>query len=467
MTDTLSTVLAEIDKGRDAAIARLFGWLAIPSISMDPANDGDCDRAARWCADELTGLGFEASVRPSGGHPMVVAHRMSKQPGAQHVLFYGHYDVQPVDPLDLWHRPPFEPYLGEDAVNGSVIFARGASDDKGQVMTFLDAVRAWIAVTGDVPLSLTVLIEGDEESDSAHLEAFLKQHAGELRQSLALVCDSGAWDRATPAITMGLRGYAGAEITVSGPTRDLHSGRFGGAAVNPIRALAHILDGLHDEAGRVQIPGFYDGVSELTPAMRNRWQRLGFDPEAFLASVGLRTPSGERGRSVLELVWARPTAEVNGIWGGYQGPGMKTVIPAEASAKLSFRLVPGQDPAAVLGGFERLARSRLMSDCRLTITPADGTPAVAVAEETPFIAPAAKALEAEWGRPAALINSGGSIPIVSAFKGLLGMDALMVGFAQVDDNVHSPNEKYNLTSLIKGTRSWARIIDGLSRARLS
>jgi acetylornithine deacetylase/succinyl-diaminopimelate desuccinylase-like protein len=458
----LRAVLAAIERDRPAQLTRLFEWLRIPSISMVPAAAPDCVRAAEWVAADLRNLGFEASLRPSLSHPMVVGHRTSKTPGAPHVLFYGHYDVQPVDPLELWTRPPFEPYLTEDARNGPMIVARGSSDDKGQVMTFLDALRGWIAATGDVPVNLTVLIEGDEEADSGPLDAFIRANADELRAGVAWVCDSEAWDRTRPAITVSLRGYGGAEITVTGPSHDLHSGKYGGAAVNPIRTLTKALAALHDDDGRVQLPGFYAGISEPTAAMRERWQRLGFDPEAYLAEVGLKHPTGERGRSLLELIWTRPTVEINGIWGGYQGPGMKTVIPSEASAKVSFRLVPGQDPGQVLAAFERFVREKLPADCGLRVTPADGSRGIAFDPEAAYIAAAVAALTDEWGVAPAIVGSGGSIPVVSVFRDVLGMDTLMLGFSQDDDRAHAPNEKYNLASLVRGTRSWARVIASLA-----
>ena len=462
MSDPLADVLAALDRDRPAALERLFEWLRIPSISMEPKAAADCARAADWCVDQLCGLGFAATARPSLSHPMVVGHRKSKTLGAPHVLFYGHYDVQPPEPLELWTRPPFEPHIASDARNGEMIVARGASDDKGQVMTFLDAVRGWIAATGDVPLTLTVLIEGDEEADSGPLAAFLRDNAAELTADLALVCDSGAWDHKRPAITVSLRGFAGAEITVSGPNRDLHSGLYGGIAINPIRVLTALLAGLHGHDGRVQIPGFYDGIAEPSADTRARWQQLGFDPAAYLEAVGVTRASGEAGRDLLELIWARPTAEINGIWGGYQGPGSKTVIPAQASAKVSFRLVPGQDPAAVLASFERYLRARLPVDCGLSITPSDGSRGIAFDPGTPYIAVAVAALAGEWGAAPALIGSGGSIPVVSALKDALGMDALMIGFSQDDDREHAPNEKYNVESLVRGTRSWARVIGGMA-----
>ena len=456
----LSSVLAAIERDRRAQLERLFEWLRIPSISMVPAAAPDCTRAAEWCAADLRGLGFDASLRPSLSHPMVVGHRKSSTPGAPHVLFYGHYDVQPVDPLDLWTRPPFEPYLAEDARNGKMIFARGSSDDKGQVMTFLDAVRGWIAATGDVPITLTVLIEGDEEADSGPLDAFIRANTEELRADVAWICDSEAWDRTRPAITVSLRGFAGAEITVTGPNRDLHSGKYGSAAVNPIRSLTRALAALHDDDGRVTLPGFYDRISEPTAATRERWQRLGFDPEAYLAEVGLKHPSGERGRSLLEQIWTRPTVEINGIWGGYQGFGMKTVIPAEAAAKVSFRLVPGQDPAQVLAAFEQFVRETLPEDCGLRVTPAAGSRGIAFDPEAEYVRAAVAALTEEWGAPPAIIGSGGSIPVVSVFRDVLGMDTLMLGFSQDDDKAHAPDEKYNVAALVRGTRSWARVIGG-------
>lgn len=462
MPQNIDRVLERTDANQTAAIERLAELLRIPSNSFDPAHFADCVRAAEWCVKELRGLGFTAETRPTSGHPMVVGHRKSKRPGARHLLFYGHYDVQPPDPLELWLAPPYEPRIVEHPVHGKMIVARGASDDKGQFMTFIEACRAFIETGGDLPVDLTVLIEGDEESDSAPLEGFLKANAEDLRADLVLVCDSGAWDAATPAITTTLRGYGGAEITVRGPNRDLHSGMYGGAAVNPIRALADLLAHLHDADGRVAIPGFYDGIAEVSPAQRNAWQRLGFDPDEFLADAGLTQAVGERGRSVLELIWARPTCDVNGIWGGYQGAGMKTVIPSEAHAKVSFRLVPGQDHRSIVPKLEAFLRERLLPDCSLEVRPWDASPAAAFDPGLPFMRSAAAALVEEWGRPPAFMGSGGSIPIVAAFKDMLGMDSLMIGFSLDDDGAHSPNEKYNLSAFARGCRSWARVLAHLA-----
>jgi acetylornithine deacetylase/succinyl-diaminopimelate desuccinylase-like protein len=388
---------------------------------------------------------------------MVVAHGGD---GGPHLLFYGHYDVQPVDPLALWDRPPFDPVL-RDTANGPVISARGSSDDKGQLMTFVEALRAWKAVTGELPGRISILFEGEEESGSPSLVPFLEANAGELTADLALVCDTGMWDRETPAITTMLRGMAGVEVMVRGASRDLHSGMYGGPAANPIRVLARILAGLHDADGRVTLPGFYEGVAEVAPEIKAQWETLGFDAGEFLGSVGLSAPAGEAGYSALEQIWARPTCEINGIWGGYTGEGFKTVLPAEAHAKLTFRLVGDQDGEAILAAFEAQVRAGLPADCKASFHTKTPSRATVLPSGAPAFARARAALSAEWPKPAVFLGSGGSIPIVGHFKRILGMDSLMIGFGQDDDAIHSPNEKYDLASFHKGTRSWARILAAL------
>ncbi len=451
---TLDTTLATLDATRDQAIERLFALLRIPSVSTDPAYSRSCHDAAQWLSDDLASMGFEASVRLTPGQPMVVAHHRAAGPDAPHVLFYGHYDVQPADPLELWETGPFEPRLTDTA-----IVARGAVDDKGQLMTFLEACRAWIA-SGGLPCRVTVLLEGEEESGSPSLAGFLDETAGELRADIALVCDTEMWDRTTPAITTRLRGMATSEITVHAASHDLHSGMFGGAARNPIHLLARILADLHDETGRVTLQGFYDGVPELDDETRASWEATGFDEAAFLAGIGLDTPAGEADRTVLEKVWSRPTAEINGIWGGYTGAGFKTVIPAEASAKVSFRLVGDQDPEAILAALHTHVETRLPADCRASYAEERGSPAITIGRSD-ALASAQAALEDEWGVAPVMAGCGGSIPIVGAFKTALGMDSLLIGFAQGDDRMHSPNEKYELTSFQKGARSWARLLGRL------
>jgi acetylornithine deacetylase/succinyl-diaminopimelate desuccinylase-like protein len=458
----LDQVLSRIDADLDQSLDRLFDWLKIPSISTDPAFAGDCRKAAEWLKAELAALGVEASVRETGGHPVVMGHA-KRNGGAPHVMFYGHYDVQPVDPLDLWETPPFEPKVATLPDGRKVISARGACDDKGQVLTFIEACRAWKAVTGELPIGITFLIEGAEEDGSKFLPEFVEANRDELKADVVLVCDTGMWDQNTPMITTSLRGMVYEEVIVRCADRDLHSGLFGGAARNPIHVLSKIVADLHDADGRIAIPGFYEGVAETPTQVKEQWQKLNLTPEDFLGQVGLKIPAGEKGRMLIEQIQSRPTCDVNGIIGGYTGVGAKTVIAGQASAKVSFRLVGDQNPEKISEAFKQFVRERIPEDCSVEFVKHKGSRAIQLPYDMPALTAAKSALSEEWGREAITLGTGGSIPIVGDFKRTLGIDTLLVGFGLDDDRVHSPNEKYDLKSFHKGTRSWARILAAMAQ----
>lgn len=461
----IAQILAAIDASQDDARDRLFAFLSIPSVSAQPDHAGDCAAAAQWLADEFASCGFATELRQTPGHPIVIGHYPGPDGAASaalpHILFYGHYDVQPADPLDLWDSPPFQPQLKEGP-HGPRIVARGAVDDKGQVASFLWACRAWYQTTGKLPLRITLLLEGEEEVGSANLDAFIAANKDLLAADVALISDTGMWDRTTPALTTRLRGLVYTQIDLVGPDKDLHSGMYGGAALNPINALTRILGQLHDDRGRVQIPGFYDGVAELPASLAAQWESLGFDEAGMLASIGLSAGSGEAGRPVLERLWARPTADLNGIWGDYTGEGSKTVIASHAHAKLSFRLVGGQDPAKILDGLREFLAAHTPPGARVSVQDLGGSPGVEVATDGPFIPAAVAALEDEYGKPPVLMGCGGSIPVVGTLKTLLGLDTILMGFGLDDDQVHSPNEKFDWACYRGGARSHARLLAKLA-----
>jgi acetylornithine deacetylase/succinyl-diaminopimelate desuccinylase-like protein len=456
---TIDKVLSAVDSGIDQSLERLFHLLRIKSISTDPAYAAECRKAADWIAGELTDLGFDAAARPTPGHPVVVAHGPA-QPGP-HVLFYAHYDVQPVDPLNLWETDPFEPQV-RDKDGRKVIVARGASDDKGQMLTFIEACRAWKTATGSLPIRISLMLEGEEESGGKNLPPFMRDNAEELKADIALVCDTDMWDRQTPSITTMLRGLVADEVEITAANKDLHSGLFGNAARNPNQVLAEIIASLRAPDGSVTLPGFYDDVAEISSELKAQWDGLGFDQAAFLGSVGLSSLAGEQGRSILEQLWARPSCEINGMSGGYTGDGFKTVIPARASAKISFRLVSGQDPDKIRAAFRAHVEQMLPPDCTVTFTPHGGSPAITVPADGDLLAKALGGLTAEWNKQAVITGSGGSIPVVGDFKRILGLDTLLIGFAHVDDQIHSPNEKYDLESFHRGIRSWVRVLGALA-----
>ena len=457
---TTAALLAQTDHAFAASVTRLEDFLRIPSVSTDPAFDGETRRAAAWLVKELQALGFSAEAAPTLGQPMVVAHHPGTSSEAStrpRILYYGHYDVQPADPLELWNSPPFEPQI-VDGPKGKRIVARGAVDDKGQVMGIVEALRAWHTLAGGPPCPVTLMIEGEEESGSTSLEPFMMQAKERLAADVCVVSDTGMWDIATPAITTRLRGLVYMEVTIHGPTRDLHSGMYGGAVPNPINVLARIVADLHDSDRRITIPGFYDGVGEPAASTKEQWNSLGFSESEFLGDIGLSSGFGEAGRSTLERTWSRPTCDVNGIFGGYTGKGAKTVIAAHATAKVSFRLVSKQNPEKIAAAFEEFVRVRLPAGCRAEFGRHGTNPAIEVSESSRFLAAADHALRAVFGKSPLLSGTGGSIPAVGSIGRILNMDSLLVGFGLDDDCVHSPNEKFELECYRNAIKSHAALL---------
>jgi acetylornithine deacetylase/succinyl-diaminopimelate desuccinylase-like protein len=460
--DLLPRILANLAAEEAPAIARLFEILRIPSISTQDVHAADCQTAAAWFADHLTELGFHAEIRQTAGRPVVLAKSAEADANAPHLLYYGHYDVQPADPETLWHSPPFSPTL-VDGPHGKRIVARGAVDDKGQVMMWLEAFRAWRAIAGRLPVRITVLLEGEEETGSPSLNPFLESAKHELQADIAVISDGNMWDIKTPSITTRLRGTTYMQLAVRTAKADLHSGLFGGSARNALHALVDLLAKLHDADGRIAIPGFYDDVPPLPPALEAQWAAIGFDEAAVLASFGLSHPAGERGVSGLERLWSRPTAEVHGIWGGYTQPGRKTVIPAEAHAKLSFRIVPGQEPEHAVACFRQFLDANRPLDSQITLTILGIEGGIEIPTESRWMTAVQTALAAEFGKPALLGGCGGSLPVVGSLKRLLGMDTLLFSFGLDDDQVHSPNEKFELTCFRHGARTHARFLAELAQ----
>jgi acetylornithine deacetylase/succinyl-diaminopimelate desuccinylase-like protein len=440
-------------------IAQLDEFLSIQSISADPERAGDVRRTAQWIVDELTRIGVErATIHETTHHPIVTAEWLHAGDDAPTVLVYCHYDVQPADPLDEWTSPPFEPRHEDER-----IYARGAGDDKGQLFQHLKAVEAWMRTEGRLPVNLRFFFEGDEEVGSEPIERFIDEHADLLRADVCVVSDGDTFDDdGTPAIGYGLRGIAYWEVRVHGPRQDVHSGQYGGGVDNPANVLVRMLASLTDEHGRVTLPGFYDDVRELTDEERGAYASLPFDETAWRDETGVRTPmDGERGHTLLERLSARPTFDINGIWGGYQGEGAKTIIPAWAAAKISTRLVPDQDYRAIersmVAHLESIAPASVGVEVRIIH---GGAPAITPLDH-PGIAPASRALEAGFGKSPLFQRSGGSVPVVAALDAQLGLKTLMVGFANPTGNFHAPNEWLSLRNLRDGMASlvhlWAEL----------
>ncbi|MFH1923415.1 MAG: dipeptidase [Planctomycetota bacterium] len=435
----------------------LCRWLRIPSVSTDPTCRDDVDRAAEWVAGQFRRLDFATEIIQTSGHPLVLAQSPPVE-GAPTVLIYGHYDVQPPDPLDEWVSPPFTPTRR----NGS-LYARGATDDKGQLLTHVFSAEAWIAVKQKLPVNLKYLIEGEEESGSASLEEFVGEHSDRLACDCMVVSDGCQLAPGQPAITYGLRGILYYELTLTGPNRDLHSGSFGGSVTNPANALARLLAAVVDERGKVQIPGFYDDVVSISERERSQLSLLPFDEKQYWAKLGVSAALGEAGYTTLERRWARPTFDLCGLTSGYQGRGAKTIVPGEASAKISFRLVPDQDPQKITAAFRAMLSELCPPGITLELTELAGSPGVLVPLDSPYIQAAARAIEHAFGRSPVFTREGGSIPIVATLHKTLGVDTLLVGWGQDDDNTHGPNEKLSLADFHRGIKASARLWQELSK----
>jgi acetylornithine deacetylase/succinyl-diaminopimelate desuccinylase-like protein len=448
----MEPVIQHIRGGKERYETQLKELLRIPSISSDPARKQDVAAAARWLLTKLQGMGVKSEIIPTAGHAIVYAECL-KAKGAPTVLIYGHYDVQPVDPLDLWLTPPFEPEIREGS-----IFARGASDDKGQILVHMLAIEAFLAQAGGLPVNVKILFEGEEEVGSPNRKPFVLENRDRLRCDAVLVSDSAFFAAGVPSLVYGLRGLAYVEVIVRGPNRDLHSGTFGGAVCNPADALARMIAGLHDGERRVAIPGFYDKVRTLTAAERAGFAKLPHDERDYRQDLGVAALEGEAGFTTFERTWARPTLEVNGIWGGFAGEGAKTVLPAEAGAKLSMRLVPDQDPEEIAALFEAQMRRLAPPGVALTFKRHHGGKPYLAEPSSSFIEAGKQALARAFGAEPILTREGGSIPVVETFETALGAPSVLMGFGLPDDNPHSPNEKLTMEQFHKGIEASAHFL---------
>ena len=463
----LTTVSNYLDQHADRFLEELKEFLRIPTVSADPECKPHLVRGAEFVHKQLADLGMKAEIVPTAGHPIVYAEWLGA-PGAPTVMVYGHYDVQPPDPLDLWTTPPFEP-----TVRNGCLYARGATDDKGQVFTHIKSAEAWLKTVGKLPVNIKYVIEGEEEVGSRNLEDFLAARKDSLNCDVAVVSDTSQYAPNQPAITYGLRGILAVEVTVTGPKKDLHSGVFGGAVMNPATGLARMIASLHDDHGRVRIPGFYDAVQPLSDAERQQFLDLNFDEAAFKAELGITEVFGEAGCSTLERRWTRPTCEVNGLVSGYTGVGPKTIVPSKATVKITCRLVPSQDPHQLTEALHQYLKAQCPTSLSFEFTSYHGCPAFVFDPTSPYIEAAAEAIREAWGvQQVRLIREGGSIPVVQTFKDVLGVDTLLLGWGQNTDNLHSPNEHFSVADFHRGTKAsaslWAKLAamqnDGSSSA---
>lgn len=452
----MSAVIDYINQNRQQYVDELFALLRMQTVSADSTKKQELVTCAEHLARHLAGIGLTATVEKTPGHPIVYAEWLGR-PGAPTVLYYGHYDVQPTDPLEEWKTPPFEPTVKDGSV-----YARGSSDDKGQFYTHVKAVEAFFKTGDGPPVNVKFIIEGEEEAAADNLDTFIATNTKKLACDQIIVSDSAQFDEGYPSICYGLRGIVYMEIILTGPNRDLHSGEFGGAVDNPANVLGRMISRLHDDDGRVKIDGFYNDVAELSPAEREEFARLPFDAEKYRAMLDLPQLYGEKGYTELERVWARPTCDVNGVYGGYMGEGAKTVIPAKVGAKISMRLVPNQDPDKIEELFRAYINKTVPPTVRVKIITHGKARPVVVPTDSAALVKARDALHKAFGAPAVLMRGGGSIPVVETFKRELGVPALLLGFGLPDDALHSPNEKFSLEQFHRGIMTSAYLLEALA-----
>jgi acetylornithine deacetylase/succinyl-diaminopimelate desuccinylase-like protein len=453
-------VLRHLRERRDEILGRLVEFASIPSVSTDPVHAADVHRAARWVATELAAAGpLTVRTLPTGGHPVVYGEWLGA-PGKRTILVYGHYDVQPPDPLEKWHSPPWTP-----SVRDGRLYARGVSDDKGPMLIPIAVAAAFFATVGRLPINVKFLFEGEEEIGSQHLDDFVRDRKDLLAADVVVSADGAMWRVDEPSLTVASRGLCGLELTISAAAKDLHSGRHGGAVANPLHAMAALIASLHDADGRVTVDGFYDGVRELSPREQAALSALPFDERAYLSQVGAASLFGEAGYSTLERLWTRPTLEVNGMWGGYQGPGQKTVIPSEAHAKITCRLVSDQCPDDVADRVRRHLEAHVPPGAQLSVTIAGhGSRAVQISNDHFVLEAAATALAATYGVRPLLVRMGGTVPIADLFLRFMGVATIFFSFSTADEDFHAPNEFFRLHRLHEGLDAWARLWNILGEA---
>lgn len=454
----MEKILDYIESNQDAYVEELKDFLRIPSISADPKHKQDVERCAQYVSDQMRKIGLNnIQLFPTDGHPIVYGEWLDA-PGMPTVLYYGHYDVQPVDPLNLWHSGPFEPVIKD-----GYIYARGSSDDKGQVFMNFKSVEAHMKINGKLPVNVKYIIEGEEEVGSNNLDKFIESHTDLLKADIVLISDTSFYADEMPSIAYGLRGICYMEVEMIGPNRDLHSGVYGGAVANPVNELATLIAKLKDKNGKITIPGFYDKVRPLTKKERDAYKRLPFKRKEYLAELGIKDTFGEKGYSILEQVSGRPTLDCNGIWGGYQGEGVKTVLPSKAGAKISMRLVPNQTPETIAKLFEKYVKKLCPKTMQITIKASYGAYPAITDITTKEITAAANALEKVFKKKPLFAREGGSIPVVATFEKLLGLKSVLMGFGLDSDAIHSPNEHFKLANFHRGIKSTALFFDELAK----